>query len=434
MRKPLSFLAVCLIGAIILIACGPSATTAPAIPTSAPAATTAPTTAAAPAPPAPSEIVLGAALPLTGGQSREGGFFKKAYELAQKEVNAGGGIMVKEYGKKIPVKLIIYDDKSDSTTSVQLYEKLATEDKVHLFLGGYSTPIVQAHTVVPEKYQIPYINGGGATGEIYARGFKYIFGLLPDIAKLSATLTKWIALQQDAGKLQKPLKLAIVGENTSHGVEFRKGFEDAAKAAPDRFQIVINEAFELNLKDADPLLQKVKASNADVFAADARVADYTTIQRRYTELGLYHQVQSYGPRGPEKAARDALGPAANYIVAANWWDKALSDEPSKTFTKKYKDAYNEDPEWFAALGYETARTLFTAIENAGTLDRAKVRDALANIKITPSLVIGGVIQFGPNGQIQNDYLMTQNMPDGSTAIIFPPNLATGQAVVPIPKK
>ncbi len=387
---------------------------------------------AADAPP-PSHIVIGIAVPLTGAQSREGGFFKKAYELALKEVNAGGGIMVKEFGKKIPVTFIIYDDKSDPTTSVQMYEKLASADKVHLFLGGYATPLIQANTVVAEKYQIPYVNGGGAGGDIYARGMKYIFGLIADISRCSATLMKWMALQQDAGKLPKPLKIAVVGENTSHGVEFRKGVEDGSNAAPARFRVVLNEGFELNIKDADALLQKVKASGADVFLADARVSDYTTIQRRYTELGLYHLVISYGPRGPEKAARDALGRASDYIVAANWWNKDMKDKSSQAFTNKYKQAYNEDPEWFAALGYESTRVLFTAITDAGTLNRAKVRDTLAKIKLSPELVVGGVVQFGPNGQIQNDYVVTQNLPDGKSIIVYPPNLATAKAVVPVPK-
>ncbi len=381
----------------------------------------------------PSQIVIGAALPLTGAQSREGGFFKKAYELALKEVNAAGGITIKEFGKKIPVTLIIYDDKSDPTTSVQVYEKLATADNVQFFLGGYATPLIQAHTVVAEKYQVPYVNGGGAGGDIYARGMKYVFGLLADISKCSGTLMKWMTLQQDAGKLPKPLKIAVVGENTSHGVEFRRGVEDAANAGPNRFRVVLNEGFELNIKDADALLQKVKASGADVFLADARVSDYTTIQRRYAELGLYHLVISYGPRGPEKAARDALGRASDYIIAANWWNKDMKDKPSQDFAKKYKQAYNEDPEWFAALGYESARVLFTAIADAGTLNRAKVRDTLANTKLSRELVVGGVVQFGPNGQIQNDYVVTQNLPDGKSSIIYPPNLATAKAVVPIPK-
>ncbi len=443
MSKQFSLIAALLIGAAIIVACAPAATPVPtsAPPTAAapgPAATTAATTAptAAPAANAPSEIVFGAALPLTGSSSNEGGEFKKAYELFQKELNASGGINVKEFGKKIPLKLIIYDDKTDATTSVQMYEKLATEDKVNFFIGGYSTPLVQAQTVVPEKYGIPYVNGGGATNAgIYDRGFKNIFGLLADIAKLSNTLAKWMATQQDAGKLPKPLKLAIIGENSSHGVEFRKGFQDAAKASPDRFQIVLDEAFELNLKDADPILQKVKAANADAFIADARVADYTTIQKRYSELGLYHQVVSYGPRGTEKPARDALGAASNYIIAATWWDKSLKDAPSQAFTKKFKDAYNADPiSYFAAIGYETARTLVAAIETSGTLDRAKVREALANSNLTPSLVVGGTVKFGPSGQIQNDYMITQNAPDGSAVIVYPASLAQGDPVVPYPKK
>lgn len=451
MRKNVSFIAALIAVIAISVACAPAAppappapppvapaptTAAPAAPTAAApaAATTAPT--AAPAANAPSEIVFGAALPLTGSQANPGGEFKKAYELYQKEVNAAGGINVKEFGKKIPLKLVIYDDKSDNATSVQMYEKLATEDKVNFFLGGYSTALVQAQTVVPEKYGIPYVNGGGATNAgIYDRGFKNIFGLLADIAKLSNTLSKWMIVQQDAGKLPKPLKLAIIGENSSHGVEFRKGFQDAAKAAPDRFQIVLDEAFELNLKDADPIMQKVKAANADVYIADAREADYTTLHKRYTELGLYHLVVSYGPRGTEKTPREALGAASNYIIAATWWDKSLKDAQSQAFLAKFKAAYSADPDsYYAGIGYETERTLVTAIETAGTLDRVKVRDALTNTNITPSLVVGGVIKFGPSGQIQNDYMITQNKTDGTAVIIYPPSLAQGEPVVPFPKK
>ena len=386
------------------------------------------------APAAPAEIVLGTALPLTGGQAREGGYFKNGYELAIKEINDAGGVMVKEYNKKIPIKLILYDDKSDNTTSVQLYEKLVNEDKVHALLGGYGTPLISAHTVVPEKYQVPYVNGGGATGEIYARNMKYIFGLLASIEKLAHTSMDWMAAQQDAGKLKKPVKIAVVGENTSHGKEYRKGVLDKAQAAPDRFQVVIDEPFELNLKDADPLLQKVKSANADVFLADARIADYTTIHRRYTELGLYHLIVSYGPRGTEKAARDALGAAADYIVSCNWWNADIPTQEAKAFAEKYQKAYNEPAEWFPALAYETVRVMAKAIETAGTLDKVKVRDALAKTDLKPSLVVGGRVWFEANGQINNDYVMMQNLPGGKLGLIFPKNIATADAVVPIPKK
>ena len=382
----------------------------------------------------PKEIILGTALPMTGGQSREGGYFKKGYELAIKEINDGGGILVKEYGKKIPIKVVIYDDKSDNTTSVQLYEKLVTEDRAHALLGGYGTPLITAHTIVPEKYRVPYVNGGGATGAIYQRGMKYIFGTLSSIEKLSNTLMDWIASQQDAGNLKKPMKIAVVGENTSHGKEFRQGILNKSKASPARFQVIMDEPFELNLKDADPLLQKLKAAKADIFLADARIADYTTIHRRYTEMRLYHQVVSYGPRGTEKAARDGLGTASEYIVSCNWWHKEIPSPEAKTFAEKYAKTYNEPAEWFPALAYETARVMAKAIEDAGSLDKTKIRDALAKMDMKNSLVVGGRVWFKPNGQIDNDYVMMQNLPGGKVALIYPKEIATHKAIVPIPQK
>lgn len=45
-------------------------------------------------------------------------------------------------------------------------------------LGGYSSDLVQAQTVVPQQHKIPYIGGGGAASAIYARGFTTIFSLL----------------------------------------------------------------------------------------------------------------------------------------------------------------------------------------------------------------------------------------------------------------
>ena len=89
----------------------------------------------------------------------------------------------------------------------------------------------------------------------------------------------------------------------------------------------------LNLKDADPAPAEGQGFQADIYLADARLADYTTIHRRYTELRLYHQVVSYGPRGTEKAARDALGAASDYILSCNWWHRDIPTAAAKDFAR-----------------------------------------------------------------------------------------------------
>ncbi len=381
----------------------------------------------------PTEIVIGAALPLTGEESRVGTYFKAAYELAVKEVNDQGGLYMKTYGKKLPVRLITYDDKTDAATSRDLYERLAVQDHVDAFLGGYSTDLIMAQTVVAQQDKIPYVNGGGAATKIYQRGFTTIFGLLASIQSLALTECDFIEKMQADGKLPKPLKMAIVYENTPHGVDFNDGLGQCASKYPQNFQIAMSEAFDLHGKDFSPLLSKVKAANADAFMADAHLDDYITMQRQYKQAGLHNKFVTYGARGPEKAAREALGDGVDYIVAASWWSNQLPGPAVKAFVAKWAAAYpTMSPEWFSALPYETAQVLFLGLTTAGTTDKAQVVDALRRTDLKGTLMPTGVVKFQADGQVNLPFVVTQNLPAGSVIVVWPLSEATGKPVLPMP--
>jgi branched-chain amino acid transport system substrate-binding protein len=381
----------------------------------------------------PDQVVVGAALPLTGEESRIGGFYKAAYELAVKEINDLGGLELQAYHRKVPIKLIIYDDKTDPATSRNLYERLAVQDHVDAFLGGYSTELVQAQTVVPQQHQIPYVGGGGAATEIYHRGFKTVFGLLSSIENLAYSECDFIELMQAQGKLPKPLKMAVVWENTSHGKDFVAGLTARAKKKPGNYKIVLNEAFDLHGKDFTPLMQKVKATDANAFMADAHLDDYITMQRQYRQAGLHHAYTTYGARGPEKAARDALGDGVNYIFAATWWNSQIPNAAVRAFDDKWSKAYPKIPqEWYAALPYETARTLFIAMREAGSVDKARVTDALRHVDIRDTIIPGGHIRFEADGQMIAPFVVTENLPGGKVVIVYPKSESTGSEVLPVP--
>ncbi|HEY4439159.1 MAG TPA: amino acid ABC transporter substrate-binding protein [Candidatus Elarobacter sp.] len=382
----------------------------------------------------PSEVVVGAVLPLTGEESRVGTWFKAAYELATKEVNDAGGLQLRAYGRKVPIKLVIYDDKTDPATSRNLYERLAVQDHVDAMLGGYSTDLVQAQTVVAQQHQIPYVGGGGAASAIYHRGFTTIFSLLASIENLAFSECDFIEAMQAQKKLPKPLKMAVVYENTSHGRDFAAGLSERAKQKPGNFQIVMSEAFDLHGKDFTPLLQKVKAVNADAFMSDAHLDDYITMQRQYTQAGLHHAYLTYGARGPEKSAREALGKGADYVVAASWWSQLLPGAAVKAFDAKWAKAYpTMNAEWYSALPYETARTLYTALTQSGSVDKPKLVETLRRIDLADSILPGGHIKFQPDGQIDAPFVVTENLPDNKTVIVWPRGEKTGDPVLPVPK-
>src|SRR5215472_4645211 len=156
--------------------------------------------------PVPDRITIGATLPLTGAESRAGGFYKEGYDLAFELANKDGGLSVG--GKKVAVDLKLLDDTTTQATAVSLADRLINQDKVDFLLGTYSTDLVLAQSTVAEQAQMPYVNGGAAT-EIYGRKYRWLFGLLAPITRLAEAEMRWIDAQQGAGKLPKPARIAL---------------------------------------------------------------------------------------------------------------------------------------------------------------------------------------------------------------------------------
>src|SRR3954467_15026209 len=331
---------------------------------------------------AQTEIKFGATLPLTGAESRIGGFYKEGYELAFEEWNKKGGLDVG--GKKMKLNLTLLDDTSTQATAASLADRLINSEKVNFLLGTYATNLVEAQSVVAEQNEIPYVNGGGAATAIYKRGYKWVFGLLSPVEILATSMMEWIDVEQKAGKLKKPTSIALVWENTSHGKDFRKGITEFAGKSNGGYKVVVDESFELGGKDFSALLDKVKAARADLFLADAHLPDYITMQRQYVTAGMCNKVISYGARGAEKQAAESLGKKnVEYILSAVWWSALLAEKnpEAKKFVDLFKAKYGgRSPEWYQALGYETARALFTAITQAGSTDREQVKQKLAALK------------------------------------------------------
>src|SRR5258705_5046312 len=343
--------------------------------------------------PSGTEVLIGATLPLTGAESRIGGFYKEGYELAFEEANKNGGISVG--GKKMQVRLTLLDDTSAQATAASLADRLINSDKVHFLLGTYATNLVEAQSVVAEQNNTPYVNGGGAATAIYKRGYKGVFGLLAPVELLAESVMKWIDAEQQAGKLPKPASIALLWENTSHGKDFRKGITEFAEKTKG-YKVAVDESFELNGKDFSALLGQVKAARADLFLADAHLPDYITMQRQYVTAGLCHKVISYGARGSEKQAAEALGKKnVEHVISAVWWSPLLADKnpEAKKFVDAFKAKYGgRSPDWYQAPGFETPRALFTSNKHAGSTDRKAVREKLAALKM-PSLLPGCEVTF-----------------------------------------
>jgi branched-chain amino acid transport system substrate-binding protein len=376
------------------------------------------------------EIRIGAVLPITGKESKIGGAYKQATELAVKEANDAGGVQVG--AKKMKVNLALLDDTSDTAKSAQLVEQLITQNKAHAIIGGYGSHLVQAQSVVPDRYGVPFLSGGAGATAIFGRS-KWVFGTLSPVEHLAETQMNFLDDLVKQGKLKTPLTIALVTENTEHGNDYAKGVNDFVKSHPG-YKIVVQEKFELNTTDYRPLLQRVAEAKADLFLADSHLEDFIAMHRTYTQMGLKHQMLTHGARGSDAAARKALGPATDYVFASGWWSDLLPYPQVKEFKDRYKAATGTDPQWYNAMGYETVRALLAAISKAASLEPEKIRAALAGLKMEKSIAPGQVLSFTKTGQADLPFVVTQNKPGGKVDLVWPKDSKTGEPVAPIPAK
>ncbi len=104
------------------------------------------------------EIKIGGTMAVTGAFSVEWGPRARTFmEEWAKMMNDRGGVFVKEANAKLPIKMIVYDDGSSPDRAVELYERLATTDKVDFFSGPASSPITIKASTVAERYGIPMV-------------------------------------------------------------------------------------------------------------------------------------------------------------------------------------------------------------------------------------------------------------------------------------
>ena len=387
-----------------------------------------------PGAPAQTDIPIGVVMPITGKEARPGQYQREGIELAIKQINDAGGIYIRSLKKKLLVREVFYDDGSVQATSASLAERAMSSDKVVAMIGGYSTPLGEAESVMPDRYQTPWLTAGSASSSIFSRGYQYIFGTLSTVESLGYTTGQFLGWLVDQKKLKQGLNIAMAVENTDHGKDYVNGIHRWLGEHPGYFTVVFNEKFEEHGTDYSGLLQKIKAAHADIFLSDAHLPDYVTMQRQYLQAGMYHQMISYGARGPEVDARKAMGPGVDYIFAGIWWSPDLKYPQVQKFNAEYKAATGHAPDsWYAATAYDAMRILAQSIEKAGSLDKAAIRDQLRSAELKNSILPGQLLKFGANGQATNPFVIVQNKPDGKVDIVYPPDAASGPPVAPKPQ-
>ena len=386
--------------------------------------------ACAPAPtvtaPVKDKIVVGLARPLSGPLAIIGdSAFRTVYETWMAEVNADGGIDVAEYGKKLPIELLIYDDKSDLGTMTWLTEKLIVEDKVDFLWPACTTAFLFAQAPIANKYGYVLLSAeaGASSLRDMLPSMPYVF--------ISLSFSDWNQLPVLADLLaEKGAKTAyVIYIADLFGIEYSgvAGIEFPKKG----INILGVKSVPPDIKDLSPLIKEAQASEADVFCCFAYPDQVMPATGTSMELGYNPKAWIGGPGVNFGFYQTAFGPAAEGAVGFAGWNPKQSEATKQLADKLYAGKPKEIQDGWGHPFYWAALEIWKqAIEKAGTLDQDKIRDIIAKEKFDTVL---GPTWF-ENGLLAKEAHLAEigQWQNGEYEVIGPKDKATAEMIYPKP--
>jgi branched-chain amino acid transport system substrate-binding protein len=317
------------------------------------------------------KILIGQAVSLSGPLAMSNAVVSTPYyDLWIKDVNAEGGIYVKEYGKKLPLEALIYDDKSDIGTMTRLLEKLILEDKVDFILPPWGTANLFAAAPIANKYGYILIGGAGGAEKLKNLQLPYFFQSL-NFSETQVPVLTEIFLELGVKRV------AMISHEDLHGVEYStKASPEFAKQGMD---VVMKKSYPMGIKDLSPLLKQAKSLNVDAFIGFSYPDECMLITGQAIELGIDFRVFALSVGPAFTFYRNAFGATTvEGIIGGGAWNPK-SSPGAKWFAEHYKEVKGEEMGnyWGSIYFYSAMQHFKQSVEKAGTLDQKKIRDIMA---------------------------------------------------------
>lgn len=315
----------------------------------------------------PGKVKIGYAISKTGPNS--GGAMTSQvpnYELWVKEMNEKGGMMVN--GKRLPVEVVEYDDRSNSEEAVRAVERLITQDKVDLLLSPWGTAVNLAVGPLFAKHKYIQMGPTAITDRSVelAKRWPLSFWLAGTSASYVDALVDQLVKLKKEGKIDEKIAMAAVGDG--FGVDLSGAARKALPAAG--FKIVYDKTYPVGTQDLSPIINEVKAMNAKVFVAFSYPPDTIGLTEQARLLSYNPDLFMVSVGGFFPLYKQRFGDAVEGVVTLGGIDaksKAIAD-----YMERHRKATGREPDRSASVPmYASLQVLEQAVERVG-LDREKI--------------------------------------------------------------
>lgn len=319
-------------------------------------------------------IYIGVSGPLTGPAAQYGEQWKKGFDLALEEINGAGGIDGRE------LAYIFEDSQADPKQSVVVAQKFVADERIIVELGDFSSTASMAASPIYQRGGLVQFGFTNSHPDFTFAGGDYTWSTSVTQAQASPALADFAVTTLGLKKL------AIFQINNDWG----KATVDLLSPRVEELgaEIVSVQPYLPDDKDFRSAITSVKETNPDGIILVSYQADGALIAQQVREAGL--AVPFVGSASLQSPDFIELGGEA--VEGALVLGEFLVTDPRpevQAFVESYREKYDEDPDLFAALAYDTIYLITEAIRIGGPT-REGIHAALPQLQDVPSVVYGSV--------------------------------------------
>ena len=359
-------------------------------------------------------------------------------KLWVRQVNAAGGMYVKPLHRKVPLKLIAYDDQSSTATAATLYNQLISQDHVDILIADSGSVLTSVAVPIAREHKMFLFDISGTGKPFFTKDNPYIALMSLPISTL------WPSVQADfldsVGLRNGIHRVAILYATNDFSGTHANALTGYLKQA-GKLDIVYDQGVPTNTSNYTVLINNIAATKPDAVVELGFLGNDIAFLRALQDSGdkfryvftLFGGFEMHALLGG--AGAGAMAKTFTYVPAALYPYKVNDGPNLAQFHAAWDKAYppGSGVSWGAdgLMGYMTGLVVQRALATTKGLSQMDIHDAVFALSGKLRTLAGPFRLNREGGQIGEMTPVGQLRADGHGGLrlvaVYPPATANGTA-------
>jgi branched-chain amino acid transport system substrate-binding protein len=384
---------------------------------------------------APAEIKIGTLYASSGAFAVASQGQLEGLKFWAAAVNKDGGVYVKAFDKKIPVKIVAYDDQSSTSTATTLYNQLITQDKVDVLVADFGSVLTSVAIPLATEHKMLLIDPTGSGANFFTKPTNYLADVsIPSSAVWPVPLANMLR----AKHIQRVAVLYGANDFDASQAETLKSVLAKGGVTPFFYHGVPTTESNYTV-----LLHTAAATHPDALIEFGYPPNDIAFLKALSQSGLHFNMtftifpgQLLGLITKNVGAK-ALAYTYTYPTPPLVrYEKVSYGMNTTQFVDAFKAAENKEPNFLDCAGYNTGLMMQHMLDTAPKFTQLAFHQALMDVSGKTTTLLGE-FKINANGAQLGQLLpVAQLVPKGDQVVpvvVYPDDKATGRAVYPAPK-